>query len=126
MTASRRSTNALLAPRDGPRHCPRPCPLTAPRGRGGPWKAHLDGFDLHATDDRAGVARENPRDANEPNLPRPTPTLLVAECGDRIQTRRAARRVEAEEDADGARDQEGAAAAGAERSVGHCARCAIS
>src|SRR5207244_4850816 len=84
-----------------------PCPLTAPRGRGGPWKAHLEGFDLHATDDRAGVARENPRDANEPNLPRPTPTLLVAECGDRIQTRRAARRVEAEEDADGARDQEG-------------------
>src|SRR5437016_6125364 len=35
MTASRRSTNALLAPRDGPRHCPRPCPLTAPVAAGG-------------------------------------------------------------------------------------------
>src|SRR5437870_2306145 len=35
MTASRRSTNALLAPRDGPRHCPRPAPLTAPVARGG-------------------------------------------------------------------------------------------
>src|SRR5437764_14426509 len=93
MTASRRSTNALLAPRDGPRHCPRPCPLTAPRGRGGPWKAHLEGFDLHATDVRAGVARENPRVANEPNLPRTTPTLRVADCSDWTPTIRSDRRV---------------------------------
>ena len=41
MTASRRSTNALLAPRDGPRHCPRPCPLTAPVAAGGTQQPHL-------------------------------------------------------------------------------------
>src|SRR5438034_9077973 len=41
MTASRRSTNAPLAPRDGPRHCPRPCPLTAPVAAGGTQQPHL-------------------------------------------------------------------------------------
>src|SRR5437016_717794 len=41
MTATRRSTNALLAPRDGPRHCPRPCPLTAPVAAGGTQQPHL-------------------------------------------------------------------------------------
>src|SRR5437867_7184203 len=42
MPASRRSTNALLAPRDGPRHCPRPSPLTAPVARGGSSGSYRD------------------------------------------------------------------------------------
>src|SRR5213078_3247631 len=83
MTASRRSTNALLAPRDGPRHCPRPSPLNRAQ-RGLPFVVGHETLRLARRRSRAPAHRARPQlDSPDPPrdngaMPRPRASRVIA------------------------------------------------